>query len=113
MFYRSLSCTVTDKNVVCRKGLSVEIENTIPIENIQDVTYIEGPLLRYFGLSVIEIETSGNKSAMKLVGIVGANDLRKEILERRDQLKKNASKTEVALLTEINTKLEKIVANLK
>jgi hypothetical protein len=52
------------------------------------VTFIEGPLMRRFNLSILRIETAGQSPGqahnMQLIGIVDAHRLRDEILRRRE-----------------------------
>ena len=38
-----------------RKGILFRVEKTIPLENIQDVTFIEGPILRLYHLSILRV----------------------------------------------------------
>jgi len=41
-----------------KKGIFFRVEKTIPLENIQDLTFNEDPLLRYLDLRVLKIETA-------------------------------------------------------
>ncbi|MCC7250121.1 MAG: PH domain-containing protein [Lysobacter sp.] len=91
-YYRKLRCVLDDKHLNFRKGILFQVEKTIPLENIQDVTVIEGPLLRRFHLSILRIETAGQSPGqahnMQLVGIVDAHRVRDEILRRREALRR-------------------------
>lgn len=91
-YYRKLRCALDDKHLNFRKGILFQVEKTIPLENIQDVTFIEGPLLRRFDLSILRIETAGQSPGqahnMQLVGIVDAHRVRDEILRRREALRR-------------------------
>ncbi len=64
-YFKTLSCQITNKNLKFSKGLILHIEKTIPVENIQDLSFVGGPVLRYFGLTLIKIETAGWKRAKK------------------------------------------------
>ncbi len=90
-YYDRLECELTHKTLRYRKGIIIQVEKTIPLENIQDVTFIEGPLLRHFNLSTIKFETAGHSGAatseMKLTGIVDAHAFRQAILDARDRLR--------------------------
>ncbi|MCC6243706.1 MAG: PH domain-containing protein [Gemmatimonadaceae bacterium] len=90
-YYDKLECELTDKTLRFRKGIIVQIEKTIPLENIQDVTFVEGPLLRQFHLSTLKFETAGHTAGqaneMSLTGIVDAHDFRNAILAAREALK--------------------------
>ncbi|TXI51336.1 MAG: PH domain-containing protein [Lysobacter sp.] len=91
-YYRKLRCALDDRHLNFRKGILFQVEKTIPLENIQDVTFIEGPLLRHFDLSILRIETAGQSPGqahnMQLVGIVDAHRFREEILRRREALRR-------------------------
>lgn len=90
-YYAKLKCELDDRVLNFRKGILFQIEKTIPLENIQDVTFIEGPLLRRFNLSILRIETAGQSQGqahnMQLAGIVDAEQFRTEILRRREALR--------------------------
>ena len=51
-YYDKLECEVTERVLRFKKGILIQVEKTIPLENIQDLTFIEGPLLRHFNLCV-------------------------------------------------------------
>src|SRR6476620_9049458 len=90
-YYDKLECHLSDKTLRYRKGILVQVEKTIPLENIQDVTFIEGPILRRFHLSTLKFETAGHSAGqandMHLTGIIDAHAFRDRILVARDALK--------------------------
>ncbi len=90
-YFDKLDCHLDAKKLRYRKGILVTVEKTIPLENIQDVTFIEGPILRHFHLSTLKFETAGSGAGqandMHLTGIIDAHDFRNRILEARDALK--------------------------
>lgn len=94
-YFEKLECTLTDKNLKFKKGIIVQFEKTIPLENIQDISFIEGPLLRYFSLCILKIETAGGSAhyanTMNLVGIIDAAHFRLKVMELRNLLKHNYS----------------------
>jgi len=93
-YYKNLRCELTDTELRFRKGILFHVEKTIPLENIQDVTFLEGPVLRQFNLSTLKFETAGSSGGpagagdMQLTGIVGAAEFRQEILRRRNVLRR-------------------------
>ena len=95
-YFDKLECHLDDKKLRYRKGILVTVEKTIPLENIQDVTFIEGPILRHFHLSTLKFETAGSGAGqandMHLTGIIDAHDFRNHILEARDALKQRGSR---------------------
>jgi membrane protein YdbS with pleckstrin-like domain len=90
-YYDKLECHLTETTLRYRKGILVQVEKTIPLENIQDVSFLEGPLLRRFQLSTLKFETAGNSgphsSEMSLTGIVDAHEFRNKIMAARETLK--------------------------
>ncbi len=90
-YFRKLECELSEQTLRYRKGIIFQVEKTIPLENIQDVTFIEGPLLKRFNLSILKFETAGQSAGqaheMKLVGIIDAQNYRARILQAREQLK--------------------------
>ncbi|CAN5125747.1 hypothetical protein BH10PSE17_BH10PSE17_10780 [soil metagenome] len=90
-YFDKLECRIDERALRFRKGILVQTERTIPLENIQDVTFIEGPILRRFHLSTLKFETAGQSAGqahdMSLTGIIDADAFRHEILARRQRLK--------------------------
>lgn len=90
-YFHTLMCELTNKNLRFSKGMIVHIEKTIPLENIQDLSFIGGPILRYFGLTLIKVETAGgggphNQNMMSMIGINDAENFKKEILHQREKV---------------------------
>ena len=89
-YFDRLGCTLDDRTLQFRKGILFRVEKTIPLENIQDVTFIEGPILRLYHLSILRVETAGQSPgqahSMQLVGIVDAHALRDEIRKAYPQV---------------------------
>lgn len=89
-YFKTLSCQITNKNLKFSKGLVLHIEKTIPVENIQDLSFVGGPILRYFGLTLIKIETAGggggphNQNMMSMLGINDAESFKTQILQQRE-----------------------------
>ncbi len=94
-YFHTLKCELSTKNLKFSKGLIVHIEKTIPLENIQDLSFIGGPILRYFGLTLIRLETAGggggahNYNMMSMLGINDAENFKQEILQQREVLIKS------------------------
>ena len=92
-YYNSLYCDLTSKRLGFKKGIFNKVEKTIPLENIQDLSFSENPLLRYFGLCILKIETAGQSntpgSDMTLVGIENNYQFENKVLEQRETLVKH------------------------
>ena len=90
-FFNTLECELTTKNLRFSKGMIFHIEKTIPLENIQDLSFYGGPILRSFGLTLIRIETAGGggqhaNNMMSMLGINDAENFKLEILNQREKV---------------------------
>lgn len=89
-YYENLKCRLTNGHLEFKKGVLFKMEKTIPLENIQDLMFIENPLLKYLGLRILKIETAGQSnprgSDMKLIGIVDPVEFKQKVLNQRDEL---------------------------
>jgi len=90
-YFDRLECQLGERHLRFRKGILVTTEKTIPLENIQDVTFVEGPILKHFNLSTLKFETAGHSagqaSDMHLTGIIDAQDFRAQIMRAREALR--------------------------
>lgn len=90
-FYENLKCKLSTQHLEFKKGVFFKVEKTIPLENIQDLTFIENPFLNYLDLRILKIETAGQSnpqgSDMKLIGIINSADFKKKILKQREILR--------------------------
>lgn len=131
-YFNTLMCELTNKNLRFSKGMIVHVEKTIPLENIQDLSFIGGPILRYFGLTLIKVETAGgggphNQNMMSMIGINDAENFKKAILNQREivmnekrgvnvissESKSNQAIDNTQLLTDIKNELIEIKNALK
>lgn len=116
-YFEKLECEITERTLRFKKGILVQIEKTIPLENIQDITFIEGPLLRHFNLCMLKVETAGhstpsNGNEMSLIGIVDAPNFRNLVMEQRQRITEKAKSNDNVLI-EIRDSLLRIEENLK
>jgi len=90
-YYENLVCTLTETTLEFKKGVLFKVEKTIPLENIQDLTFIENPILKFFDLRILKIETAGHSNAqgsdMKLIGIIEPREFRSKVLKQRERIK--------------------------
>jgi putative membrane protein len=86
-FFDSLVCELRAKHLVFKKGPFFKVEKTIPLENIQDLAFIQNPILNAFGLQILKIETAGHSnphgSDMQLIGINDLEKFKDAVLEQR------------------------------
>jgi len=92
-FFHTLECQLTTKNLRFSKGLIFHVEKTVPLENIQDLSFYGGPVLRAFGLTLIRIETAGgggqhSNNMMTMPGIENAENFKLAILNQREKVMK-------------------------
>ncbi|MEM1248580.1 MAG: PH domain-containing protein [Acidobacteriota bacterium] len=89
--FKALHCELSSRKLSVKRGVLFRVEKTIPLEQIQDLTVKEGPLLKAFGLCALKIETAGQSSTgaseADLIGIVDPRAFRDEVLAQRDVLR--------------------------
>lgn len=117
-YFNELDCELTTRSLRFKKGLLVQVEKTIPLDKIQDLTFKEGPILKAFGLSILKIETAGNSSDassdLSLIGIIDAHEFRQLVFDQRDAVTDNAgsvnssSDSMIEVLQEIKDSLLRI-----
>ncbi|MEX0609797.1 MAG: PH domain-containing protein [Balneolaceae bacterium] len=94
-YFERLECDLTTRSLRFKKGYIFHTERTIPLDKIQDLTFKEGPLLKYFGLSILKVETAGNSGPnnpdLSLIGIVNATEFRNMVLDQRDRVTDNTN----------------------
>jgi putative membrane protein len=89
MFFHTLKCQLSYKNLKFSRGIIFRVEKTIPLENIQDLAFIGGPILRSFGLTIIKVETAGgggqhHSNMMSMIGINDSEEFKDMILKQRE-----------------------------
>ena len=120
-YFDRLECQLSARSLRFRKGILVTTEKTIPLENIQDVTFIEGPILKRFNLATLKFETAGHSvgqaSDMHLTGIIDAHAFRARILQAREALRHPAPAAQddpqLAVLRSIDARLGELVELLR
>ena len=109
-----------------RKGVFTRAEAIIPLNRITDVRLHDGPLMRFYKLRGLKVETAGQGSGpgaseSNLIGVVDAVEFRDAILRQRQQVlgaetsgpatfQVPASTDVTALLTEIRDILGRMEA---
>lgn len=120
-YFENLRCTLHERSLVVGRGIFFKSERTIPLDKIQDLTLIEGPLLDRFGLCRLAIETAGQRAASQgvseadLIGVVDARAFRDRVLAQRDRLEAtrsegpgDGSEAPTAVLLEIRDGIHRI-----
>ncbi len=107
--FNSLFCELTTRALHFKKGVWFQTERTVPLDKIQDLTFKEGPILRYFGLSYLKIETAGQSvqgaADMSLTGIIDARKFREMVLDQRDNITDKGHEISAPVKTESENEL--------
>ena len=87
--YESLGCDLTEHSLNIRHGWLFKVQKNIPLDKITDLAVNEGPVLRFFGLCSLKIETAGggqgdSMGQAGLPGVVAALEFRDKVLDQRD-----------------------------
>lgn len=92
--FRAMEAELCERSMSYRRGVLFKVEKTIPLEQIQDLTLREGPLLKALGLCSLSIETAGQSatsgSDARLTGVRDARAFRDAVLSRRDLVRGKA-----------------------
>lgn len=94
-----MECILTERDLKVNKGLFVRVEKTIPLEKITDLGMVQGPIMRYFGIHRLNVETAGQSSEGSLVSLTGINDVedfREAVLNQRDKIRGHSASSAAA-----------------
>lgn len=98
-FLARMECVLTPKALKVKRGMLVRVEKTIPLEKITDMGMMQGPIMRWYDLQRLSVETAGQSGAgslVSLIGIVDAKEFREAVLEQRDLLAEQQRGSETA-----------------
>jgi len=84
MYYRSILYHLTPTEMTWRRGVWFRQTGIVPYNRITNVDIIQGPVMRYFGISDLRIQTAGYsaqpQAEIKLMGIEEPEPLRELIM---------------------------------
>ena len=83
---KSWECVLTSRALHVRKGVFVKREFTVPLAKITDLQMVQGPVMRFFDLHRISVETAGQSQPGSLISLIGIRDteeFRKDVLAQR------------------------------
>lgn len=88
---RRLSARLTPNTIEIKKGVYFRKEITIPLNRITDVRLHDGPLMRFFGVRGLRVETAGQAGQTAgtegdLVGVIDPVTFRDAILRQRESI---------------------------
>ncbi len=88
-YLASHKCTLTERSLKVNKGILTQVEKTVPLDRITDLGIVQGPIMRYFKIEALSVETAGQSSMGSLVQLAGIKEGRKfrdAVLEQRDKV---------------------------
>ncbi|MCC2618003.1 PH domain-containing protein [Aestuariibacter halophilus] len=88
-YLAALSVTLHERKLSVKKGVFVKVEKSVPLEKITDISMIQGPLMRLFGLYRLNFETagqSGEGALVTVIGIIDAEGFRERVLAQKDAI---------------------------
>ena len=90
LHYARLRVVLTSRDLKVHRGVWVREEKTIPLEKITDLRVFQGPLMRYFNVTGLAVETAGQASGSAALatvyGIVDTEEFRDQVLAQRDRI---------------------------
>jgi putative membrane protein len=96
-----MRCVLTERSLNVNKGWLHRIEKTVPLDKITDVGLAHGPIMRFFNIEALTVETAGQSATagplVKLAGVVDARGFRKAVLQQRDAIVAASSESKAAL----------------
>lgn len=98
-YYEALRCDLTTRRLRYAFGILFRTEKTIPLDRIQDLTLVRGPILNWLGLCKLRVETAGGGSssngfdsgAATLTGVVDALAFQELVMRERDRVADRAA----------------------
>ncbi len=128
-YLKHMRCVLTTGTLEVSKGMFVRVEKTVPLDKITDIGLVHGPIMRYYDLRALSVETAGQSSAgalVKLIGVVDTEAFRQAVLDQRDKvvaalaggeaapvaLPATGGGDQVELLTEIRDAIHRIEGRL-
>lgn len=86
-YLESHKATLTNRTLRVSKGIFTKVEKAVPLDRITDVGVVQGPLMRYFEVETLAVETAGQSavgSLIHLTGVKNGRDFKEAILRQRD-----------------------------
>lgn len=112
----NMSAELTTKKLIVRKGIFTRTENTVPLDKITDMALIQGPLMRFFNIHKLTIETAGQSGAGALINLQGVEDVeqfRAQVLAQKSALTEQVVQESMPMPDETLTCLKEISETLK
>lgn len=99
-YAENIKCRLTNNCLYWTGGVFFREEKIIPLDKIQDVVIVTGPLMDYFGINTVIVKTDSDK--ISLYSLSQAELFRDDLINRqREYLMNINSSKQVKLLEEI------------
>jgi putative membrane protein len=89
-YYRRLRVILTSRDLKVHRGILNREEKSIPLEKITDLAVYQGPIMRYFNVKGIRVETAGQSTGpgalVTIIGIEDTDGFRDMVLSQRDRI---------------------------
>ncbi len=87
----NIECTLTERNLIIKKGILNKVESTVPLGKITDLQMYQGPIMRHFGIKGFRVETAGQSSGpgghlVNMIGIVDTDGFREAVLHPLEEM---------------------------
>ncbi len=84
-FFGSIAYTLTEKEIVWRRGVWFKNTGIVPYDRITNVDIAQGPLSRSLGIAALKVQTAGysgqQKAEIRLEGVIEFEELREFIMD--------------------------------
>lgn len=94
-FVASTKYTLTDETLTIRRGVFWKRESSIPLWKITDIVVSQGPIMAWFSLKLVHVQTSGqgatNIAEGQLLGLADPDSARAAILELMNSSRKQTA----------------------
>lgn len=83
-FYGSIAYTLTEKEIIWRRGVWFKNTGIVPYDRVTNVDIAQGPLSRALGIAALKVQTAGysgqQKAEIRLEGVIEFEELREFIM---------------------------------
>lgn len=115
-YLENMSAELIHNKLIVKKGILTRVEKTVPLDKITDMALVQGPIMRFFRIHRLSVETAGQSgpgSLINLTGVVDAKNFRERVLEQRDALAERSTDQSSAPRQEVSEDRGEILSVLR
>ena len=118
LYFPTIRARLSERSLTYSHGVFFRREMSIPLDKVQDLSLLHGPLLDVLGLCTLKVDTAGGGQAGAAAVLIGVRDavaFREAVIARRDalaSLSRPESTGDSAVLEDIRDALLRIEARL-